>query len=300
MFGIAISGALSEIAATIHELPAERIDPTQARQAFEDRPAQEAKSGRCEGHMSPECPQEKPIDQLLGPVRRSGLVDCRAVDRGETPTVACEREIREELGLDRRTIRVLVHDWAPNEKEGDKLPYVFDCGELGADEQRIQLDGNELDHWEWVEVATLSEYVIPRLARRLVEAYRAKSEGRTFYLEQGAPIPRPEVQGVSNPRGQLSSESRSGGQFRGSGSGWALGPCFPAARVGGLGPVAARPGRAGRFRCWLRSRPRRAPVRRGLGLSTAGMLNTLGHTFPVVTLEQLQRGHECTRTDQPR
>lgn len=111
------------------------------------------------------------------------------VDRGESPTEACEREMREELGIDRRPIRVLVHDWAPNEKEGDKLLYVFDCGELGADEQRIQLDGNELDRWEWVEVGRLSDYVIPRLTRRLSEAYRARSEGVTLYLEYGAPVP---------------------------------------------------------------------------------------------------------------
>lgn len=109
------------------------------------------------------------------------------VDRGETPTEACEREIREELGLDRHAIRVLVHDWAPNDKEGDKLLYVFDCGELGDDERRIQLDENELDQWEWVEVARLSEYVIPRLARRLVQACRAKAEGLTLYLEHGEP-----------------------------------------------------------------------------------------------------------------
>ncbi|MGH3468070.1 MAG: NUDIX domain-containing protein, partial [Thermocrispum sp.] len=37
------------------------------------------------------------------------------VDRGETPIEACEREIREELGLERSALRVLVHDWAPND-----------------------------------------------------------------------------------------------------------------------------------------------------------------------------------------
>lgn len=107
------------------------------------------------------------------------------VDRGESPTEACEREIREELGIERAVNRVLVHDWAPNDKEGDKLLYVFDCGELGADEQCIQLDEKELDHWEWVEVARLSDYVIPRLARRLSQAHRAWSQGRTLYLEHG-------------------------------------------------------------------------------------------------------------------
>src|ERR1700730_1422031 len=67
------------------------------------------------------------------------------VDRGESPAGACERELREELGLDRRVKGLLIHDWAPNDSEGDKILYVFDCGELGEDENRIRLDGVEID-----------------------------------------------------------------------------------------------------------------------------------------------------------
>lgn len=35
------------------------------------------------------------------------------VDRGESPAAACEREVREELGIERRPQRLLVNDWAP-------------------------------------------------------------------------------------------------------------------------------------------------------------------------------------------
>jgi hypothetical protein len=49
----------------------------------------------------------------------------------------------------------LVHDWAPNDSEGDKVLYVFDCGELGEDESRIKLDHAEIDTTEWVEVNEL-------------------------------------------------------------------------------------------------------------------------------------------------
>lgn len=107
------------------------------------------------------------------------------VDRGESPTFACERELREELGLHRTVRRLLVHDWAPSESEGDKILYVFDCGVLGDDEQRAQLDGVEIDHVEWVAVDDLSKYVIPRLERRLVHAHRAYTSGVTLYLEHG-------------------------------------------------------------------------------------------------------------------
>jgi 8-oxo-dGTP pyrophosphatase MutT (NUDIX family) len=110
------------------------------------------------------------------------------VDRGESPAAACTRELREELGIERRPVRLLVHDWAPQEPEGDKILYVFDCGELGADEARIRLDGDELDSWEWVGVDSLGEYAIPRLHRRLVSAYQAYCMGLTLYLEHGRPV----------------------------------------------------------------------------------------------------------------
>lgn len=53
------------------------------------------------------------------------------VDPGESPASACEREVLEELGLHKAVRRLLVHDWAPSDVEGDKLLYIFDCGELG-------------------------------------------------------------------------------------------------------------------------------------------------------------------------
>ncbi|MEC3976234.1 NUDIX hydrolase [Amycolatopsis sp. H20-H5] len=114
------------------------------------------------------------------------------VDRGESPAAACQREIREELGLERIARRLLVHDWAPSEQEGDKILYVFDCGTLGTDEQRIALDGNELDHWQWVPTTELSDYLIPRLERRLTRAFEARRAGATEYLEHGEPALQPE------------------------------------------------------------------------------------------------------------
>lgn len=109
------------------------------------------------------------------------------VDRGESPASACEREIREELGLDRSARRLLVHDWAPASAEGDKILYVFDCGELGDDECYIRLDSTEIDKAEWVAVSDLPRRVIPRLARRLAYAYHARESGTILYLEHGQP-----------------------------------------------------------------------------------------------------------------
>jgi 8-oxo-dGTP diphosphatase len=113
------------------------------------------------------------------------------VDAGESPAAACRRELTEELGIEREAHRLLIVDWAPHASEGDKVLYIFDCGLLGADEQRIQLAADELDRWAWVPVGQLPEYVIPRLARRLASAYRAHTAGTQLYLEHGQPVMTP-------------------------------------------------------------------------------------------------------------
>ena len=59
------------------------------------------------------------------------------VERGESPAAACRRELKEELGIDRAPLRLISVDWAPSDREGDKLLFLFDCGILGADEDRI-------------------------------------------------------------------------------------------------------------------------------------------------------------------
>jgi 8-oxo-dGTP diphosphatase len=110
------------------------------------------------------------------------------VDVGESPSSACRRELREELGIDREPQRLLVVDWAPNDGEGDKILYVFDCGDIG-DVGRIKFGDGELDRWEWVPIGQVADYAIPRLARRLVRAYEARYAGKPLYLEHGQPVP---------------------------------------------------------------------------------------------------------------
>ncbi len=106
------------------------------------------------------------------------------VEQGESPAAACRREVAEELGLDRQPRRLLAVDWAPHEREGDKLLFLFDCGDLAGDEARIHLDASEVDRWQWVALDRLANYLIPRLARRIRTAAIA-DESSTAYLEHG-------------------------------------------------------------------------------------------------------------------
>lgn len=110
------------------------------------------------------------------------------VERGESPAAACRRELAEELGLNREPLRLLAVDWAPSDVEGDKLLFLFDCGDLGMDEARIKLDDSELDRWAWVDLSLLDGYVIDRIARRIRET--AKPGTGANYLEHGQPTDR--------------------------------------------------------------------------------------------------------------
>ncbi|MGW5750547.1 NUDIX domain-containing protein [Nocardia rhamnosiphila] len=109
------------------------------------------------------------------------------LEPGESPAQACRREVAEELGIDRAPGRLLVHDWAPNPGEGDKVLYVFDGG--GLDDRDIVLQAAELDSWEWVRVDGLDERVVARLSRRLQGALAARVRGVSLYLERGVVVP---------------------------------------------------------------------------------------------------------------
>ena len=76
---------------------------------------------------------------------------------------------------------VLV-DWAPSENEGDKLLFLFDCGRLDVDQDRLTLAAGELDKWQWVALAHLDQYVINRIARRVRAAVNTSTD---VYLEHG-------------------------------------------------------------------------------------------------------------------
>ena len=106
------------------------------------------------------------------------------VERGESPAAACRRELKEELGIDREPLRLISVDWAPNDREGDKILFMFDCGNLGTDEARIRLPADELDRWEWVAPDELDNYVIDRISHRVRAAVQSPS---TTYLEYGRP-----------------------------------------------------------------------------------------------------------------
>ena len=109
------------------------------------------------------------------------------LERGESPRVACIREVREELGITPRIGRLLGVDWVPPQEEWDAgLMFVFDGGVLPAEQVReVRVAPEELERWEFVAVSEVAAVLVPRLARRVAECARARSGGG-MYLEDGA------------------------------------------------------------------------------------------------------------------
>ncbi|HEY3503728.1 MAG TPA: NUDIX hydrolase [Actinocatenispora sp.] len=113
------------------------------------------------------------------------------VEPGESPAEACAREVREELGIEPQIGRLLVTDWAPTEKDGDKVLFVFDGGQLTAEQHSaIHVQTAELVRYEYAAISDLPRYTIDRLVRRIAAAEEARRTGLPLYLENGL-VPSP-------------------------------------------------------------------------------------------------------------
>lgn len=112
------------------------------------------------------------------------------VEPGETPSEGCEREIKEELGLLRRVGPLLVVDWAPSPKEGDKVLFIFDGGVIASESHTpLQLQLAELSEIRYFDGAQLSSALNERLTRRVTAAMDARADQQTRYLEHGLAHP---------------------------------------------------------------------------------------------------------------
>ena len=110
-----------------------------------------------------------------------------AVEEGETAVAACERECKEELGLELQVGRLLVVEHQTDSGErGDSIMFVYDGGTM-ADLSSVCLPAEELRSCRFIEEVELDSLTAPRLARRVRCALKALSSGRFIELSNGLP-----------------------------------------------------------------------------------------------------------------
>lgn len=106
---------------------------------------------------------------------------------GESPWEACQRETREECGLEVARGRLVCVDFRrprPNRPGG--LRFLFHCGTFVDRElQAITLQADEIDEHRLVAVAEAIKLLSGPIRRRVAAAMGAD---RCVYLEDGRPV----------------------------------------------------------------------------------------------------------------
>jgi 8-oxo-dGTP diphosphatase len=107
---------------------------------------------------------------------------------GESPWQACQREVREECGLDVRTGRLVCVDFRrPRPARPGGVRFLFDCGVFGdASLRAIVLQAEEISEHRLVKLPKALKLLRGPIRRRV----RAASGASGFvYLEDGRPVP---------------------------------------------------------------------------------------------------------------
>jgi ADP-ribose pyrophosphatase YjhB (NUDIX family) len=112
---------------------------------------------------------------------------------GETPWQACQREVREECGLEVTSARLACVDFRPRRPgRPGGIRFLFDCGQLDSGAlQDITLQDTEIAEHRLVPVADALPLLRKPIQRRVRAAVRPDGKARrrgTVYLEDGYPV----------------------------------------------------------------------------------------------------------------
>ena len=136
---------------------------------------------------------------ILKPTYKSGWTIPGGVMEadGETPWEACQREVREECGIEVRRARLACMDFR-RQKPGRAggIRFLFDCGRFGdTDLDGIVVQPEEISEYRFSAVPDALDLLRGPIRRRVRAATGSK---RLIYLEDGRPVP-----GVGAPSSRL-------------------------------------------------------------------------------------------------
>ncbi len=108
-----------------------------------------------------------------------------SVEKNESPKQCCQREVKEELGLERKVGKLLVVDYNDETEEGtESLMFIFDGGLLTSSEiTSIKLCQDELSEFRFFTAGTLPSDMVFALRNRVLMAWQQKTQDLDVYLE---------------------------------------------------------------------------------------------------------------------
>jgi 8-oxo-dGTP diphosphatase len=127
---------------------------------------------------------------ILNPTYKSGwtIPGGMMEDDGESPWEACQREVREECGLEVTTGRLACVDFRrPKPGNPGGIRFLFDCGPLrGAALDAVKLQPEEISEYRLAPLPDALQLLRGPIRRRVRAARRS---GAPRYLENGRPVP---------------------------------------------------------------------------------------------------------------
>jgi len=124
-------------------------------------------------------PTYKPVWEIPG-----GVVELK-----ESPKECCQREVQEELGLNRKIGDLLAVDYNhQTEEKTESLMFIFCGGVLTLHEiESIKLRQDELSEFDFFTAETLPAEMTKALRNRVLAAWQQVPNGKGVYLEDQQP-----------------------------------------------------------------------------------------------------------------
>lgn len=111
-------------------------------------------------------------------------------EANEAPLDTARREVKEELGIEFQTGRLLVIDWvAPHGPWDDSLMFLFDGGVIADDQQAdITLRDGELSQYRFCSTQEAGSLLRPYVWRRVANAIASLNTSEVRYLHNGTTV----------------------------------------------------------------------------------------------------------------
>jgi ADP-ribose pyrophosphatase YjhB (NUDIX family) len=142
--------------------------------------------------MAADCLFTDQADRLLvlePPYKSTWDIPGGMVERDESPRLAAQREVREEIGLSVEPGDLLAVDWVSQSGDFTEIvAFLFDGGVLApADIDRIVIQSTEVSCFRFVTLDEAERLLDTEQFARVAAGLKIRGTAETVYLENGLP-----------------------------------------------------------------------------------------------------------------